>query len=131
MKPGRRTRLAAAFLAVASTTAAATLASTAVTAQAAPVGTEVIVNGGAEDATIAPWEARGGGTVTVTRTTADKASGTASLLAASRSSSVQGVSQKVTVDAGSTYSVSAKIKYTDADPVPAASSSDPAIMKMS
>ncbi|MBC2932945.1 family 43 glycosylhydrolase [Nocardioides sp. zg-1228] len=119
MKPGRLTRVAAAFVAVAATTATATLASTAVIAQAAPVGTEVIVNGGAEETTIAPWQARGGGTVTVTRNTDDKATGTASLLAADRSSSVQGISQRVTVDPGSTYSVSAKIKYTDADPVPA------------
>lgn len=75
--------------------------------------TRNLVSGGDfENVETAPWSPRNGG-VTVTRTTAEKASGASSLLVAGRTDSTSGAIQSVPVEAGASYDASFKVKYTD------------------
>ena len=76
-------------------------------------GTQNLVSGGDfENVGTAPWQPRGGST-TVERTTAEKASGDASLLVANRGAAHNGAAQHVPVEPGATYALSAKVKYTE------------------
>ena len=77
-----------------------------------PVGTEVVGNGGFEAAELTPWSAAGG--ATATRVTTDVAAGAAAVAVTHRTSTSSGVEQRVSLDPGSRYAISARIKVTEA-----------------
>ncbi len=108
----RRTRLVSAMVALATGGALALTFVTPSAAQAAEIGEDIVTNGGFEDTAVAPWVGRGG--ATVARTTEDRATGQGSLLVSDRPNSVSGALQRLPVEAGATYDVSFKVKYTDA-----------------
>uniref|UniRef100_UPI00403F1A3D beta-xylosidase family glycoside hydrolase n=1 Tax=Paenibacillus sp. KS-LC4 TaxID=2979727 RepID=UPI00403F1A3D len=74
---------------------------------------QLIVNGGFEDATISPWT--NNNTATVAATTTDYVSGSKSLFVSGRQQTAAGLKQVITgkVTAGGVYQFSAKVKYTD------------------
>ncbi|MGG4144048.1 family 43 glycosylhydrolase [Paenibacillus algorifonticola] len=74
---------------------------------------QLIVNGGFEDATISPWT--NNNMATVAATTADYFSGSKSLFVSGRQQTAAGLKQVITgkVTAGGVYQFSAKVKYTD------------------
>lgn len=77
-----------------------------------PVGTEVVGNGGFEiGSNIAPWTPREGAAIRTVTT--DSASGTAAGEVTGRTSTGSGINQDVTVDPGSTYRLSFKVKTID------------------
>lgn len=112
MRRTRGTRLISGVVALATTGAVALLSTVSPVAHAAPIGEDVVTNGTFEGGAVAPWVGRAG--ATIAHTTADKASGTGSLLVSDRSSSVTGALQRLPVEAGATYDVSFRVKYTDA-----------------
>ncbi|WP_239004581.1 family 43 glycosylhydrolase [Paenibacillus tepidiphilus] len=79
---------------------------------AAQSSAELIVNGGFEENGISPWTSNN--TVTVTANTTEHSGGSASLLASGRQQTGAGPRQDITgkVSAGTTYTFSAKVKYT-------------------
>ena len=79
-------------------------------ARAADVGEDIVTNGTFETES-APWQGRAG--ASVERTEDEAATGTGSLRVSGRTSSVSGTIQRLPVEAGATYDVSFKVKYTD------------------
>lgn len=72
----------------------------------------LVAGGDFENVDVAPWTPRGGST-TITRDTTQAASGTGSLLVANRGAAHHAVAQSLPVEAGATYDVSFKVRYTD------------------
>ena len=74
---------------------------------------QLIVNGGFEDATISPWT--NNNTATVAAITTDYVSGSKSLFVSGRQQTAAGLKQVITgkVTSGGVYQFSAKVKYTD------------------
>jgi beta-xylosidase len=77
------------------------------------LGVELVTNPGFEDATTAPWGAQYG--ASVSRVTADAASGTAALEVSDRTLNGSGPNQQLggKIQAGVRYEVSARVKYAD------------------
>ncbi|MFC4307272.1 family 43 glycosylhydrolase [Cohnella boryungensis] len=75
--------------------------------------TQLIVNGGFEDAALSPWANNNGATIAVT--SAEYVSGSKGLYVSGRQQTAAGVKQVITgkVAAGGVYQFSAKVKYTD------------------
>lgn len=78
----------------------------------ASASAEIIINGGFEETTISPWT--NNNTATVGVTTAERYSGSKSLLVSGRQQTGAGLKQNITgkVTAGAVYTFSTKVKYT-------------------
>lgn len=75
----------------------------------APVGTDVVANGGFEAGALAPWTAREGASL---RTVSDGAGGSA-VEVTGRTSTGSGLHQQLDVDPGSTYRISFRVRPVD------------------
>ncbi|GAA4841663.1 hypothetical protein GCM10023221_19420 [Luteimicrobium xylanilyticum] len=71
---------------------------------------DLVSNGGFESGSVSPWT--GNGAAKLALTTDDKASGTTSVSVTGREKTGDGPRQDVALEAGVTYQVSAKVKYT-------------------